>query len=107
MNSHRSLVLGFNSPFRKERTSLLRSHDVSFLTEVYCDIKNVLVPHDIYTTVAMECSDLAVWCISEKKWTFTYKFDSLLFCVCFFLGIPQTFNNLLIEFFSIQRDRDL
>ena len=57
MKSHRSLVLGFNSPFRKERTSLLRSHDVSFLTEVYCDIKNVLVPHDIYTSVAMyvEC----------------------------------------------------
>lgn len=108
MKISRSLSLGFISPFRKERTSLLRSHDVSFLTEAYFDIKNVLVPHDVYTTVAMECANIAVRFLSEKKkWTFTYKFDSLLFCVCFLLGIPQTFNTLLIEFFSIQTNRDL
>ena len=108
-----NVVSSFQHPYTTSMTNripILYSHDVSFLTEAYYDIKNVLVPHDVYSTVAVECANIVVRSLfndDKKKWNFVYKLDSVLFCSCFLLGIPQTFNPLLIHFFSIQQKKNL
>ena len=58
-----NVVSCFQHPYTTSMTNripVLYSHDVSFLTEAYYDIKNVLVPHDVYSTVAVECANIVV-----------------------------------------------
>ena len=99
----------FQTPSRTRTQRTIRSHD-PFLLEVYNDIKNVLVPHDVYSTVAAECANIVVQnTISPSRTNSTaidYKLDSVLFCCCFFLGIPQTFNPVIVSFVSVQSTND-
>ena len=98
----------FQTLSRTRTPRTLRSHD-PFLVEVYNDIKNVLVPHDVYSTVAAECANIVVQNTnnySQVNATVQYKLDSVLFCCCFFLGIPQTFNPVIVSIISVQSPND-
>ena len=98
---------------RKSYVSV-RSRDLhghhSFLLDAYLDLKNVLVPRDVYSTVAIETANLFVRLFGRKHEPmspapFKYRTDSLLFISCFFLGIPQTFNPLLVSLVSIDGEK--
>ena len=89
------------------RTTLHDHH--FFYIDVYNDIKNALVPHDVYSTVAAETANIFVSTVIKKetkKSEVNYKLDSVLFVGCFFLGIPQTFNPLIISLLSIDVNKD-
>ena len=99
----------FQTPSRTRTQRTFRSHD-PFLLEVYNDIKDVLVPHDVYSTVAAECANIVVQNTMSpsqtNSTTIHYKMDSVLFCCFFFLGIPQTFNPVIVSFVSFQSPND-
>ena len=75
----------FQTPSRMRTQRTIRSHD-AFIVEVYNDIKNVLVPHDVYSTVAAECSNIVVQnmiCCSQTNSTVYCKLDYVLFVAAF------------------------
>ena len=89
------------------RTALQDHH--YFYIDAYSDIKNALIPHDVYSTVAAETANIFVRTFvkrNEKQSAVNYKVDSVLYFGCFFLGIPQTFNPLIISLLSIDLNKD-
>ena len=59
--------------------------------------------------MAAECANIVVQNTnnySQANATVQYKLDSVLFCCCFFLGIPQTFNPVIVSIISVQSPND-
>ena len=99
----------FQNPAKLSHSLKTKLHDHHyFYIDAYNDIKNALVPHDVYSTVAAETANMFVRTVikNEKKSAMNYKLDSVLFFGCFFLGIPQTFNPLIISLLSIDLKKD-
>ena len=94
--------IGFRMPMKKCKTVTKMLHDHHFYMDAYNDIKNSLLPHDIYTTIASESANMFVRNIMKKTeqnstTTVNNTVDSVLFFGCCFMGIPQTFNPFIIS----------
>ena len=101
----------FRIPPKTSHTLRTTLHDQHyFYIDAYNDIKNALIPHDVYSTVAAETANMFIRVVVKKteknRSTVKYRLDSAIFFGCFFLGIPQTFNPLILSLLSIDLSKD-
>ena len=79
--------------------SLLNEHTLCM--DVFSNLKNVIIPHDACSMIAAESTNVIICQFlkktTDRKYYFTNKIDFFLFLWCFCLGIPQTFNPIIIS----------
>ena len=76
----------FRIPSKTSHTLKTTLHDQHyFYIDAYNDIKNALVPHDVYSTVAAETANMFIRFVikkTENKSTVKYRLDSAIFFGC-------------------------
>ena len=107
-----------NSPYydsRKFQSNMLplksRLNEHTLCMDVFSNLKNVIIPHDACSMIAAESTNVFICQFlkktTDRKYYFTNKIDFFLFLWCFCLGIPQTFNPIIVSLMNMNLQKNL